>query len=94
MPCGRDSQGLPIGFLLSAVGGMDEDLRALALNVENVVRFPREILDQQSTSQSTQFASQQLASFARTIHAGDHASFRKCGLISQQTRSQSTALQG
>lgn len=38
LPCGVDGQGLPVGFLLSAMGGMDEELLGFALEVEDVVR--------------------------------------------------------
>jgi aspartyl-tRNA(Asn)/glutamyl-tRNA(Gln) amidotransferase subunit A len=40
LPCGIDEQGLPVGFLLSALGDMDEKLLGLALELEDIVRSP------------------------------------------------------
>lgn len=37
LPCGADEHGLPIGFMLSAAGGLDADLLGLAATLENVV---------------------------------------------------------
>lgn len=38
LPCGTDGQGLPVGFLLSALSGKDAELLGLALDVEDVLR--------------------------------------------------------
>jgi aspartyl-tRNA(Asn)/glutamyl-tRNA(Gln) amidotransferase subunit A len=38
LPCGTDGQGLPVGFLLSALGGKDADLLGIALEVEGLLR--------------------------------------------------------
>jgi len=38
LPCGTGAQGLPVGFLLSAAGGMDADLLGVALEIEPLVR--------------------------------------------------------
>ncbi len=39
LPCGRDRNGMPIGFLLSAAHGHDEAVLAAALAVEETVRL-------------------------------------------------------
>jgi aspartyl-tRNA(Asn)/glutamyl-tRNA(Gln) amidotransferase subunit A len=38
LPCGFDEQGMPAGFLLSAVGGCDTALLGAALEIEEIVR--------------------------------------------------------
>jgi len=38
LPCGFDEQGMPAGFLLSALGGCDTALLGAALEIEEVVR--------------------------------------------------------
>jgi aspartyl-tRNA(Asn)/glutamyl-tRNA(Gln) amidotransferase subunit A len=38
LPCGVDEQGMPVGFLLSAVGGCDAALLGAALEIEEIVR--------------------------------------------------------
>jgi len=38
LPCGCDEQGMPAGFLLSAIGGSDTALLGAALEIEEIVR--------------------------------------------------------
>jgi len=38
LPCGTGAEDMPVGFLLSAAGGMDAELLGLALEIEEVVR--------------------------------------------------------
>jgi len=38
LPCGRGADDLPVGFLLSGVGGSDLDVLGLALEIEDIVR--------------------------------------------------------
>ncbi len=38
LPCGRGEAGMPVGFLISAMGGLDADLLAVAREAEGVVR--------------------------------------------------------
>jgi aspartyl-tRNA(Asn)/glutamyl-tRNA(Gln) amidotransferase subunit A len=42
LPCGTDDRGLPVGFLLSAAGGLDAELLGLALEIEGLVNGPME----------------------------------------------------
>ena len=37
LPCGRGADGLPVGFLLSAIGGADAELLGFALAIESLV---------------------------------------------------------
>ncbi len=40
LPCGRGAHGMPIGFLVTAPGGRDEDLLSFALAADPLVRAP------------------------------------------------------
>jgi aspartyl-tRNA(Asn)/glutamyl-tRNA(Gln) amidotransferase subunit A len=40
LPCGFDEQGMPVGFLLSAIGGCDAALLGAALEIDEIVRAP------------------------------------------------------
>jgi aspartyl-tRNA(Asn)/glutamyl-tRNA(Gln) amidotransferase subunit A len=38
LPCGAGEAGMPVGFLLSAAGGMDAEVLAIAREIEKTVR--------------------------------------------------------
>jgi aspartyl-tRNA(Asn)/glutamyl-tRNA(Gln) amidotransferase subunit A len=38
LPCGTGAEGLPVGFLLSAAGGLDAELLGVALELEDLIR--------------------------------------------------------